>query len=116
MKFPKPGGPVRGSRTGAPVMALFDLMGRRWSMGVLWQLCESGPATFRALSDRCEGISPGVLNTRLHELRRAGFITRSDGGYVETRLGRELYEMLRPIGEWSHDWAARLAKLERGAD
>ena len=43
---PLPGSPVRGSRSGAPVMALLDLLGRRWAMGVLWTLCEGGPATF----------------------------------------------------------------------
>ena len=29
-RTPKPGRPVRGSRSGVPVMALLDLLGRRW--------------------------------------------------------------------------------------
>ena len=29
-------------------MALFDLLGRRWAMGIIWNLA-AGPATFRAL-------------------------------------------------------------------
>ncbi|HUI71032.1 MAG TPA: hypothetical protein VL354_10975 [Spirochaetia bacterium] len=45
--IPKPGRPVRGSTTGAPIMAL-DLLGRRWAMGILWNLA-GGPSTFRAL-------------------------------------------------------------------
>src|SRR5918999_3277976 len=43
---PKPGRPVRGSRTGVPVMALPDLLGRRWTLGVLWNLSNGGPCTF----------------------------------------------------------------------
>ena len=41
-----PGAPVRGSRTGRPVMALLDLLGRRWSLRVLWEL-RDGSATER---------------------------------------------------------------------
>src|SRR3546814_3778710 len=52
-KLPKPGQPVRGSRSGAPIMALFDLLGRRWAMGVLWTLSEGGAMTFRELQERC---------------------------------------------------------------
>ncbi|MEL6965646.1 MAG: winged helix-turn-helix transcriptional regulator, partial [Pseudomonadota bacterium] len=92
--FPKPGSPVRGSKSGAPVMALFDLLGRSWSMGALWQLCEHGPTTFRGLQDRCEAVSPTVLNRRLKELRHAGLIDRGENGYEATMLGLELYQLL----------------------
>ena len=103
--FPRPGRAVRGSETGAPVMALFDLMGRRWAMGVLWQLCEGGPATFRELQARCGGVSPSVLNTRLKDLRVGGFITHGDTGYMATAMGMRLFGMLKPLGEWAHEWA-----------
>ncbi|HEV7693887.1 MAG TPA: hypothetical protein VGO52_23840 [Hyphomonadaceae bacterium] len=29
---------VRGSRTGRPIMALLDLLGRRWTLRVIWEL------------------------------------------------------------------------------
>lgn len=103
--IPKPGRPVRGSRSGAPIMALFDLLGRRWSMGVLWALCGRGPCTFRTLQDRCESISPTVLNARLKELREAGLVERAELGYQATPRGRELYELLVPLGTWSKSWA-----------
>ena len=51
-------------------MALLDLLGRRWSLRILWEL-RQGPATFRELQARCEGLSPSVLNTRMGELRQA---------------------------------------------
>ncbi len=107
-KIPVPGGPVRGSRSGAPIMALFDLLGRRWAMGVLWTLCETGPATFRALQESCETISPGVLNQRLKELQAAKFVEKSDDGYVATKLGRRVYDDLTPLGATAKLWAEAL--------
>ncbi|MFT5881153.1 MAG: DNA-binding HxlR family transcriptional regulator [Moritella sp.] len=38
MTLPIPGEPVRGSSTGKPIMALFDLVGRTWCLGIIWQL------------------------------------------------------------------------------
>lgn len=114
-KPPEPGQPVRGSRSGAPIMALFDLLGRRWAMGVLWTLCEHGVLTFRDLQQRCETISPSVLNQRLRELRAARFVTRSDRGYVPTELGRRVYRELLPLGATARAWADAL-RAEDGAE
>jgi DNA-binding HxlR family transcriptional regulator len=86
-------------------MALFDLLGRRWAMGVLWTLCKEGPCTFRELQHRCETISPTVLNSRLKELREAGLIEHDARGYGATAIGRELYHLLVPLGGWSKSWA-----------
>lgn len=108
-EIPLPGQPVRGSRSGAPIMALFDLIGRRWAMGVLWTLAEIGPATFRRLQDACESISPAVLNLRLKELQAAGFVHRVDAGYAVTELGNDVYVHLVPLGHLAKEWAARLA-------
>lgn len=106
--IPYPGKPVRGSKSGAPIMALFDLLGRRWAMGVLWTLRENEPSTFRELQDRCESISPAVLNQRLKELKAAQLVDRSDAGYVCTKKGRELYGQLVPLGSWAKRWAKTL--------
>ena len=110
MSIPMPGRPVRGSRSGAPIMALFDLLGRRWAMGVLWTLAESGPVGFAELESRCETISPGVLSTRLKELVTARLVERREEGYRVTRRGRELYALLRPLGSWSKSWARELQR------
>ena len=89
-------------------MALFDLLGRRWAMGVLWTLCEGEAMTFRELQSRCETISPSVLNQRLGELRAAGFVTKSDEGYVPTDLGRRVHQHLVPLGSTARAWADSL--------
>ncbi|MDW4746786.1 winged helix-turn-helix transcriptional regulator, partial [Escherichia coli] len=64
----KPG--VRGSRTGRPIMALLDLLGRRWTLRILWEL-RDGALTSRALRTACDEASPTILQTRLTELREA---------------------------------------------
>ncbi len=77
-------------------------------MGVLWALCDGGHATFRVLQERCETISPAVLNSRLKELRMARLVERSSKGYVATDLGRELYTHLNPLGAWAKIWSKAL--------
>lgn len=97
----KPSARVRGSRTGRPVMRLLDLLGRRWALRVLWEL-RAGPATFRGLRERCEDVSPSVLNTRLAELREAGVIELAqDGGYALTAAGRALAPSLVTLDAWA---------------
>ncbi len=92
-------------------MALFDLLGRGWAMGVVWNLA-SGPATFRELQRRCESISPTMLNRRLKELRLCGIIARTTEGYRLTERGRALYRLLLPLGDWAREWAKRMALQE----
>ncbi len=104
MAIPIPGKPVRGSQTGAPIMAAFDLLGRRWAMGIIWNLSK-GPLTFRGLQSTCESISPSILNSRLKDLKEAGIVERSLKGYVLTSMGDDLFALLHPLGEWSIRWA-----------
>lgn len=106
--FPYPGKPVRGSKTGKPTMALFDLLGRRWAMGVLWQLCQGGSCTFRELQTRCESISPAVLNSRIKDLRQGLLVEHSSDGYQPTELGQQLAALLLPFSEFADQWATHL--------
>ncbi|MCC5968667.1 MAG: helix-turn-helix transcriptional regulator [Pararhodobacter sp.] len=115
MTIPLPGQAVRGSKSGSPIMAMFDLLGRRWAMGVLWTLSRQGPCTFRALQSACESISPGVLSARLKELQAAGFVSRQAEGYQVTELGRAVYEALIPLSVASKHWATWLS-TQRGDD
>ena len=107
MPTPKPGRRVRGSRTGRPIMALFDLLGRRWTLRLLWEL-RNGAESFRALQSRCDGMSPSVLNQRLAELREARVVDRAEaGGYELTAEGEELLRALAPLSRWAARWGAR---------
>lgn len=111
MPIPIPGKPVRGSQSGAPIMAAFDLLGRRWAMGIIWNLSR-GPATFRGLQSTCESISPSILNSRLKDLREAGLVERSLDGYVLAPMGAELFALLLPLGQWSIRWAKSVSDDE----
>ena len=93
-------------------MALFDLLGRRWAMGIVWNLA-AGPATFRALqtpTGRVTGktISPSILNARLKDLQEAGLVERTLDGYALTVLGRELFTLIAPLDLWSLKWGKAL--------
>ena len=107
MAIPRPGTRVRGSRSGRPIMALLDLLGRRWTLRVLWEL-RDGPESFRGLRARCDEMSPSVLNSRLRELRSAGIIAaEGEAGYRLTEHGLELLRALRPLSGWAKAWAGR---------
>lgn len=105
---PRPGRPVRGSETGRPIMALLDLLGRRWALRVIWELHKK-PLTFRDLQAACGDISPTILNTRLAELRDAGIVAASDDGYALTREGQHLLKELLGLHDWAERWAKRKA-------
>src|SRR5258708_38877947 len=92
---------ARGSRTGRPIMALLDLLGRRWSLRILWELRDA-PLTSRALRTACDEASPTVLQARLSELREAGFVELGEGGGDGvTRQGGELCEAFMPLTRFS---------------
>lgn len=97
---------TRGSKTGRPIMVLLDILGRRWSLRILWEL-RDGPLTFRVLRDRCDSVSPSVLNTRLKELRELELTELTPAGFVYTAWGRELSEKLEHLNAWSNTWALR---------
>lgn len=108
---PRPGRPVRGSSTGRPVMALFDLVGRRWTLRVIWELHQAdAPLTFRALREACGAVSSSVLTRRLAELGQARIVSRTNSGYTLTATGRRLVASLDPLLDWSRGWAAELAR------
>jgi len=108
MKVPKPGDPVRGSKTGRPIMVLLDLLGRRMALRILWELFNaSAPLTFRELEAAAE-TNPGVLNKRLKELRDARIIEHCHQGYRLTGEGRSLAALILPLHSWSESWASQL--------
>jgi DNA-binding HxlR family transcriptional regulator len=100
---------VRGSRSGRPIMALLDLLGRRWTLRIVWEL-RDGPLTSRALRTACDEASPTVVQTRLSELREAGLVELLAGdGYRLTELGRELMDSFLPLHRFAERWGKRTA-------
>lgn len=88
-------------------MAALDLLGRRWSLRVLWEL-RTGPVGARALLDRCHGLSSSVLYDRLRELSAAGLIEKDERSYYRlTELGAALGTAIEPLDGWARRWAQR---------
>src|SRR6266511_3513271 len=104
--IPRPGQPVRGSDRGRPIMALLDLLGRRWALRVIWELRED-TLTFRELQARCGKISSSVLNQRLAELRSAGILEARSDGYALTDEGARLLDLYPAVQSWAERWAER---------
>ena len=85
-------------------MALFELLGRRWALRVIWELREGRRLNFRDLL-AASGTSPGVLNTRLAELRDTGLVDHEpDAGYGLTPMGADLLACLLPLADWARHW------------
>ena len=101
---------VRGSRTGRPIMALLDLLGRRWTLRIIWELREDRRLTSRALRTACDEASPTIMQARLSELREAGLVELEPGdGYRLTGLGKDLFETFAPLHRFAERWSKRAA-------
>jgi DNA-binding HxlR family transcriptional regulator len=112
MTPPRVGKPVRGSRSGRPIMVVLDLLGRRAALRVLWEM-RGEALTFRALQEAA-ATNPALLNTRLKELREAGLVDH-DGGYHLTADGRALLDAMRPLSQWAEAWGGVRRAALRGA-
>ena len=107
-RTPRPGGPVRGSASGRPLMAAMDLLGRRWALRILWELRDA-PLGARALRGRCDRMSSSVLYERLDELTSTGLLTRdATGAYQLTELGAALGPALESLDAWARRWSDTL--------
>ena len=84
-----------------PIMALLDVLGRRWTLRVLWEL-RAGPLSFRALRSAADDVSPSVLNARLAELREMGVVEAEAEGYQLTASGTELAKTLLALNAWAN--------------
>jgi DNA-binding HxlR family transcriptional regulator len=107
MARPKPGQPVRGSNTGRPIMALLDLLGRRWTLRIVWEL-RNEALVFNELQRRCDAMSSSVLSQRLGELASADIVHLTDAkAYALTDEGQQLLHALSPLRAWAQRWADR---------
>jgi len=109
MTTPIPKNSVRGSSSGVAIMAVFDLLGRKWNMRIMWEL-NAKALSFRALQQCCDGMSPSVLNTRIKQLNEAKLIFTTPEGYQLTELGLSLMQTLDPLRGWAAEWEIQLTE------
>jgi DNA-binding HxlR family transcriptional regulator len=83
------------------VEELFDVLGRRWALRILWET-GADALTYREIAARIPGMSTSVLTDRLRELRAAGLVEHTHGaGYRLTPRGHELKAHLEGLSDWA---------------
>jgi DNA-binding HxlR family transcriptional regulator len=102
--------PAMSSKENVAVHQLLALLEARYAIRVLWSLRDGHPQTFRLLQDSVGGITPNTLNTRLKELRAAGFIEHDASGYNLTLNGADLVKRLSDLQAFSTKWVAAQGK------
>jgi DNA-binding HxlR family transcriptional regulator len=96
--------PPKGrSATAVPLAELFELLGRRWTLRILWELRDR-TLSFNELRRAVGGMSQSVLVTRLTELFGAGLVADVQGGYRLTADGQSLVGELGPLESWATRW------------
>ena len=98
------------SKENASINQLFEKLECRYALRVLWALKDGHPQTFRLLQDSVGGITPNTLNTRIKELREAGFVDHASDGYTVTPSGADLLKRLSDVQAFATRWVAGRAK------
>ncbi len=107
MPSPQPGKTVRGSSRGRPIMALLDLLGRRWTLRIIWEM-RGDSVSYVDLRARCDSMSTSVLSQRLTDLKEADIIIQNAAGnYSLSEEGQNLLEALSPLNDWANRWSER---------
>ena len=94
----------------AAINQLLGLLESRYAIRVLWALRDGHPQTFRLLQDSVGGITPNTLNTRIKELREAGFVNHGHDGYIVTASGLDLLKRMSELPAFASKWVALQAK------
>ena len=101
------------SKENAATNQLLSLLEARYAIRVLWALRDGHPQTFRLMQDSVGGITPNTLNTRIKELREAGFMQHGADGYSVTTTGMDLLRRLNDLQAYAARWAALQAKKKQ---
>jgi len=92
-------------------MVLLDLLSRRWTLRLLWELRDARVATFAHCAPiwkrRCRRP---ILNARLKDLRAAGLVEAGSAGYLWSESGGQLPCTAGALGKWADGWARTLGR------
>ena len=99
--------------TAGEIANVWEVLGRRWSMLILKNLCTKEVIRFNELKTLLTGISSTVLADRLSELKRESLISKKIypeiPPKVEYRLtlrAKELRVIFKELGTWASRWKA----------
>jgi DNA-binding HxlR family transcriptional regulator len=95
------------------VVNIWEVLGRRWSLLILKNLCSKEVIRFNEFKKLLPGISSTVLAERLLELEREGLVSKKIypevPPKVEYRLtvrAKELGVIMKELGTWASRWKA----------
>lgn len=98
-----------------PSREVFAELADKWSMLILMSLSACGPRRFSELQRGVGGVSRKMLTQSLRNLERNGLVRRTVFPETPPRvvydllpLGRELAELVAPLGRWTERHAGRL--------
>jgi DNA-binding HxlR family transcriptional regulator len=92
-------------------MALLDILGRRWTLRILWEL-RGGSVKFRDLAERADSMSQSVLSRRLKELEAARLVVSDQDGWRLSSEGSVLLERLTPLSEFARQWVTLISQTD----
>ncbi len=99
-------------KNNAAIGQLLSLLESRYAIRVLWALKDGHPQTFRILQDSVGRITPNTLNTRIKELRAAGFIDHGSDGYLITPMGLNLLKRMGDLSAFANKWVSSLTPAQ----
>ena len=95
----------------ALLAGVWEVLGRRWSLHILYALCTKEVIRFNDLKRSLKGISSTVLSERLLELEREGLVTKKIYPEVPPRVeysmtprAKELEVIMKELGRWAEKW------------
>ncbi|MFH9350578.1 winged helix-turn-helix transcriptional regulator [Kitasatospora sp. NPDC017646] len=98
-----------------PSREMFAGFADKWSMLILMSLSACGPQRFSELQRGIGGVSRKMLTQSLRNLERSGLVLRTVFPETPPRvvydlrpLGRELAELLSPLGQWTERRALQM--------
>src|SRR6188472_2939132 len=96
---------------GYEIANIWEVLGRRWSLLILKNLCNREAIRFNELKRSLSGISSTVLSDRLLELEREGLISKKiypeiplKVEYSITPQAKELEAIINELGKWANRW------------
>ena len=90
---------------------IWEVLGRRWALLILKNLCNKQAIRFNQLKRALPGISSTVLSDRLLELEREGLISKKiypeippKVEYSITPQAKELETIMKELEKWANRW------------
>ena len=90
---------------------IWEVLGRRWSLLILKNLCNKEAIRFNELKRSLSGISSTILSERLLELEHEGLVSKKIYPEIPPKVeynirpqAKELETIIKELGKWANRW------------